>query len=920
MEVKKVKIYIEGKPYEVEVAEGRNLLDACLSLGFDLPYFCWHPAMHSVGACRQCAVKLFRDEGDTRGRIIMSCMTAVSDGMRISIEDPEAKDFRKGIVELLMVNHPHDCPVCDEGGECHLQDMTVMTGHAYRRYRFTKRTHNNQDLGPFLNHEMNRCIQCYRCVRFYRDYAGGRDFMVQGWHDNVYFGRHSDGPLENEFSGNLCEVCPTGVFTDKTYKAHYTRKWDLRTAPSVCAHCGLGCNTSPAEAHGIIRRVQPRYNSAVNGYFLCDRGRFGYEFANGDRRIRSPLLRRGGALEEATKEAALEAAASALRDTRIIGIGSPRASLETNFALRELAGPDNFYVAVPDEQLAVQRLMADTLASGPARAATVKEASLADAVLVLGEDAWISAPILGLALRQASRRGPEAAAMAQKRIPPWDDAALREAVQDEAGPFFVATPAPSGLDPFAAERYRAAPNDLARLGFAVAHEIDPAAPQVEGLPIATRELASRIAAALVGAKQSLVVSGSSLCSAAVIRASANICRALAAKGRQTLVSFVFPETDSLGALLLAKGGIESAEAALRGAAPAALVVAEADLARSIGETGASRIFSLADARIVVEHSSGATSAEADVVLPSAPFAESSGTAVSSEGRAQRFFAVFKPAEPIQEAWRWLGELAAAAGRHAGPWTSLDRILAAIEAELPALAGVASAAPDSSFRVAGQRIPRGSHRESGRTARYANLSVREPPPPPDPDSPLSHSMEGLLKEPPAALVPRFWAPGWNSDQAINKFQMEIEGTLHGGDSGKRLIEPGRGDGAYHADVPPAFAPRPRELSLVARLHVFGSEELSALSPSVHGRTKKPYVALNRSDAARLGLEEGKAARLTIPAAETSIVLDIEIEELPEGLALLPAGIAPIAESCFTSWARVEPSRDGPEGRGAQEAGR
>ena len=168
---KTVTIYVEGKPHQVE--EGKNLLDACLSLGYDIPYFCWHPAMHSVGACRQCAVKQFRDEKDTRGRIVMSCMTPAADGTRISINDPEAVKFRASVIEWLMTNHPHDCPVCDEGGECHLQDMTVMTGHSYRRFRSRKRTHRNQYLGPFVNHEMNRCIACYRCVRFYNDYAGG---------------------------------------------------------------------------------------------------------------------------------------------------------------------------------------------------------------------------------------------------------------------------------------------------------------------------------------------------------------------------------------------------------------------------------------------------------------------------------------------------------------------------------------------------------------------------------------------------------------------------------------------------------------------------------------------------------------------------------------------------------------------------
>ncbi|MDA8403666.1 MAG: 2Fe-2S iron-sulfur cluster-binding protein, partial [Desulfobacteraceae bacterium] len=232
-----VTIFIEDFPYRTR--KGQNLLHACLSLGFDVPYFCWHPAFGSVGACRQCAVKRFKDGKDVRGEIVMSCMTPVTEGLRISIADPEVLEFRAAIIEFLMVNHPHDCPVCDEGGECHLQDMAVMTGHNYREYRFRKRTHHNQDLGPLINHEMNRCIQCYRCIRFYRNFAGGRDLNVFSCHDHVYFGRHPEGPLENGFSGNLVEICPTGVFTDKTQKAHNTRKWDLQTSPSICVHCGV---------------------------------------------------------------------------------------------------------------------------------------------------------------------------------------------------------------------------------------------------------------------------------------------------------------------------------------------------------------------------------------------------------------------------------------------------------------------------------------------------------------------------------------------------------------------------------------------------------------------------------------------------------------------------------------------------------
>ena len=343
-------IFIDDRP--CTVPDGKNLLEACLTLGFDLPYFCWHPAMHSVGACRQCAVKLFRDEKDRKGRIVMSCMTPAVEGTRISVDDAEARAFRAGNIEWLMANHPHDCPVCDEGGECHLQDMTVMTGHVYRRYRFPKRTHVNQDLGPFVNHEMNRCIQCYRCVRFYRDYAGGRDFDVFSSHAHVYFGRHADGPLESEFAGNLAEVCPTGVFTDKTFKKHYTRKWDLQTAPSVCVHCGAGCNTIAGERYGTLRRIQNRFNGEVNGYFLCDRGRFGYEFVNGESRIRQPLLRKkdsrgaDAVTERISPEKAIDLFIPLLLPggtAGVIGIGSPRASLEANFTLRTLVGADHFF-------------------------------------------------------------------------------------------------------------------------------------------------------------------------------------------------------------------------------------------------------------------------------------------------------------------------------------------------------------------------------------------------------------------------------------------------------------------------------------------------------------------------------------------------------------------------------------------------
>src|SRR3954453_20540168 len=339
-------IFIDNKPYEVKA--GKNLLEASLALGFDLPYFCWHPALGSVGACRQCAVKVFKDENDTQGRLVMSCMEGVKDGIRFSISDLTAKAFREQIIEWLMTNHPHDCPVCDEGGSCHLQDMTVMTGHDYRRYSFKKRTYRNQYLGPFIHHEMNRCIQCYRCVRYYRDYAGGDDLNVFGAHNHVYFGRAEDGVLQSAFSGNLVEVCPTGVFTDKKLKQHYTRKWDLTSAPSICMNCSLGCNIMGGERYGELRLITNRYHPEVNGYFICDRGRFGYEYVNHENRVYQPLIRNKVSEAVSILELIDHVKNLLASSDKIIGIGSSRASIESNYALQKITGEENFFKGITD--------------------------------------------------------------------------------------------------------------------------------------------------------------------------------------------------------------------------------------------------------------------------------------------------------------------------------------------------------------------------------------------------------------------------------------------------------------------------------------------------------------------------------------------------------------------------------------------
>ena len=887
-------IYIDNKP--CEVGDGQNLLQACLSLGFDIPYFCWHPAMHSVGACRQCAVKVFRDEADRHGRVVMSCMTPAAQGTRLSIDDPEAREFRASNIEWLMTNHPHDCPVCDEGGECHLQDMTVMAGHVYRRFRFRKRTYMNQDLGPFVNHEMNRCIQCYRCVRFYRDYAGGRDFNVFAAHNSVYFGRHEDGVLQSEFSGNLVEVCPTGVFTDKTLKKHYTRKWDLQTAPSVCVHCGVGCNTIAGERYGSLRRIQNRYNGEVNGYFLCDRGRYGYEFVNSQDRIRHPLYREKistneSRTEQATKEKCLQAVSGLIRGrSGIVGIGSPRASCEANFALLRFVGQENFCsgLGIKDHRLIAAILQ--IIAKSPARVPSLKDVEGCDAIFIVGEDISNTAPRLALALHRSVRQKPLAIAR-KLHIPHWDDAAVREAIQDERGPLFVITPAATRFDALATATFRAAPDDLAHLTFAVAHVLHEDAPAVSGLTEDMRSRAELIAQALRDAERPLIISGTALGDEDLIQAAANVASALCAAGKKASLCYVTPECNSLGLGLFGGMPLEEAVDTLEEKSADTLVIVENDLYRRADRSLVNRLMAAARNIICIDHLEGATTAKADIVFPAATFAEGSGTLVSSEGRAQRFYQAFDPAGDVQESWRWLQDIMAAAGHpRTLSWQNLDDVTAAMGEEIRALKTLRDRCPGAALRLAGQKVPRQTHRASGRTAISAHFAVHEPKPPDDPDSPLAFSMEGFAGNPPPALIARFWAPGWNSVQSVNKFQKEVGGPLAGGDPGVRLfdVKDGEKPSYFQANFSSVKALGAGEVLVVPIHHVFGSEELSVRAPGIAGLCPTPYVAVNMDDAHARNLQDGQMIGISFPGIELHFPVRIN-ESLPPGVAGLPAGV-------------------------------
>ena len=830
----KVKITIDDKIYEVD--KDTNVLEACLSLKMDLPYHCWHPELGSVGACRQCGIIKYKDDDDKKGKIFMACMEPIKENMRVSLEAPEAREFRAATAEALMVNHPHDCPVCDEGGECHLQDMTIMTGHNYRRYRFNKRTHNNQYLGPFVNHEMNRCIQCYRCVRFYNDYAGGKDFDVFAAHDDVYFGRHEPGVLEDEFSGNIIEICPTGVFTDKTLKKHFTRKWDMTNAPSICHGCAVGCNMLASERYGTLRRILTRYNGDVNGYFLCDRGRFGYEYVNSENRFFTPLKIQDGNPSPISKEEVIEEIRGVTTgDKKLIGIGSPKASLESNYLLRQWVGAENFYAGIPANEGKLIRLIIKILKEGTVKTPSLNEVKGYDAVFIIGEDVTNTAPMLALNLRQAAKNKPIEVAR-ELKIPEWNDAATREVVQGETGPFYIATAHATKLDEIATQSYYGHPDDIARLVYEVRSEADKIKDDVEKQHSAS-VLSNEIAEALLAAKKPLILAGTSLYSEAVIQSAAALAFALKAQGKDPGLVYIVPEVNSIGLSMLTDQFLE--DAFDKSDAADAAIIMENDLYQRKDKSSIDTFLKRQKNIISLHYLENETAHQSNYILPAGTFAEAEGTVVNNEGRAQRFFKVHKPDNDIRSSWEWIQAI------KLDKWgtASFDEIVSSMIHEFPELKAVQGAAPPAEFREGTQKIPRETHRYSGRTSEDADVNVSEPKPPEDPNSALTYTMEGFTGVPPGAITPYYWTPGWNSVQAINKYQIEVGGELHGGNPGIRLFEPKETTDLDFSDQMPAqFSPKLDEYCGLPLYHIFGSDELTAQSPAVTERIPEPYIAM------------------------------------------------------------------------------
>ncbi len=584
----------------ISVPEGKTILEAAEALGIMVPHFCYHKELGAVGACRMCAVTVHT--GPMPG-LKMACLIAVEEGMVVTTGDDASATFRERVGEWLMLNHPHDCPVCDEGGECQLQEMTISSGHGIRRYQGGKGTYTNQDLGPFIAQEMNRCIQCYRCARTYKDYCGGRDFGVMGSRNRVFFGRFKEGMLESDFSGNLVDLCPTGVFTDRTFRFK-SRAWDLEQADSVCPHCGVGCATVPGGRLRELQRVQSGDNSLVNATFICDRGRFGSGYANHPERPRQARqgdqpISVGAALT--TLETQIRAAIKHHGPEAVLLVGSDRASLETNWLLQRTA--KHFGCRVPVLNAHHHRHQTAQMAAFDFsdQLASLQDIRTSDLVLVCGVDPLAEAPLLALALRQAVRKG---------------------------GRVVVYDPRPVEL-----------PCDYDQVAIA---------------PLALQELLADSGAEgrhlrdLIGqAKAPIIVAGADLLGPVGFQKVRKWAEKSSNAERPCLMYPVLAGANSFGTALLSLPEQDDLLTRLDSGKVKMLICVETDplLEAPDGERFAAALTRL-EQLVVLDYLPTSLSTHANLFVPTCPPVEDSGTFINNEGRLRRFQQVIKPGQSL----------------------------------------------------------------------------------------------------------------------------------------------------------------------------------------------------------------------------------------------------------------------------------
>jgi NADH-quinone oxidoreductase subunit G len=652
------KLTINGK--EFEVPKGARLIDVCREKGFDIPSFCYYADLALQASCRMCLVRI-----EKMPKLQTSCTITVTDGMIVTTQSEEIEKAQRGMNEFLLANHPLDCPVCDRGGECELQEMTFDWGGLEERFTEKKNYYAERYLSPMVANDPQRCILCKRCTRVCDEWMGEEAIEAGGRGAQTVIGTYL-GWLDCSQCGNCIEVCPTGTLLDATYR-HQTRPWELAQTISTCNFCSDGCQMSVGSRSGEVRRVvaRDRYVNGINGEFLCVKGRFGHPFINHEDRIRTPMIRykKGGRLIPATWDEAirhiaerLDAVAESHGRNSIGVVGSPRLTNESLYLLRkfatELVGTENYTTT----DLHSLQSFFDNLS---APIATHRDIRYAKTIVLLGGDPSELQPLTGKQIRQAVRNGGAQLVLINSvPIRLREQAKMFLHIRPGTEEAVLLALADSSNNPLAAQK---ADIDVA--------QIDAARQMIENT---TGDVVVIFTDALSAAAQTVLT---------------QIGNVLGGEGRRILLHPLARFNNSVGACHMRMNTNVSPFEMLdmAGDTIKAMYVAGGFLPEHLA--GREDALSKLDFLVVQELFENETTAAADVVLPAASYAEVDGTFTNNSSQVQRVRQSIPPLHQSKADWMIVAQLAKELGLDWGYELSASAVFREIGEQIPAYSGM-----------------------------------------------------------------------------------------------------------------------------------------------------------------------------------------------------------------------------------------
>ncbi len=627
-----VEIELDGQ--KVEVVEGSMVMHAAEKAGTYIPHFCYHKKLSIAANCRMCLVEV-----EKAPKPMPACATPVTQGMIVRTKSDRAIAAQKSVMEFLLINHPLDCPICDQGGECQLQDLAVGYGGTTSRYEEEKRVVFHKEVGPLISmEEMSRCIHCTRCVRFGQEVAGAMELGMSHRGEHAEIETFLGQTIDSELSGNMIDICPVGALTSKPFRYH-ARTWELSRRKSVAAHDSSGANLIVQVKNNQVMRVVPLENEDVNECWIADRDRFSYEALNGSDRLTQPMLKQGGEWKEVDWQTALEYVANGLRNIQrdhgansIGALVSPHSTLEELYlagALMRGLGSDNIDYRLRNAEFGAAEGVR-TLGTSIASLSTLQR------VLIVGSNLRKDHPLFALRVRHAVRHGAQLNVITSPAAFSHADAwamPVAQAVLGDAAGWAQA---------------------LADVAAAIAAEKGVSAPASGNITAQ----AQAIAKSLLGGERKAVLLGN----AAAHHANASSLLALAnwiAEQTGASVGYLTEAANTVGAQWVGAqpqtGGKHAGQMLAGGLKAAILLNTEPEFDSAAGAAAAQ---ALGQAEMVVTLSPfKANMAFSDVLLPIAPFTETSGSFVNAEGRLQSFHAVVKPLAETRPAWKVLRVLA-----------------------------------------------------------------------------------------------------------------------------------------------------------------------------------------------------------------------------------------------------------------------